>query len=364
MNAASTIASFAAASPIRRMLAVGLCAAVVSMVGTAHAALKVGDPAPRIAPGKWAQGEAVNALEGDKVYLIEFWATWCGPCIAVIPHLSELSEKYSAQGLVVIGQNLGEDENKVAAFVRKMGAKMSYRVAVDDSSQTMANTWLRAAGQKGIPCAFVVNKKGKIAYIGHPMQLQESFLKQLLDEPGTKPPGGGAPAVAATLSEKAKELAAKAESLLREGKPDEAAPVIAALHEELTDGFRHIGGLLELDLMLARKQYGDAVGLAGFLTEDFADRPDVKLGVAERLARADGATPEMFAKAAALAEPLASADSPVKSGAFSVRALVAFREGNRGQAVDFQKQAVESAPPAQAAAARAALEAYEQGKLP
>lgn len=348
---------------IHRLFACLLGAGVFASGGIASAALKVGDPAPRIAPAKWAQGEPVREIEGDKVYVVEFWATWCGPCIAVIPHMSDLSKKFADDGLVVIGQNLGEDEKTVAAFVRKMGSKMSYRVAVDDSAGTMANTWLRAAGQNGIPCAFVVNKKGKIAYIGHPMRLEESFLEKLLSEPGTKPAPGKSQAPA-ELSGKARELAAQAGALLAAGKPDEAAPVVAALHEELTDGFRHIGGLLELDLMIARKQFDDAVGLAGFLTEDFSGRPEVLLGVAGRLARADGATPEMLTTAVGLAEPLSSSESPVRSGALAVRARVAFRQGEAAQAVSLQQQAVEAAAPAEAAAARKVLEAYEQGRLP
>lgn len=327
------------------------------------AALEVGDPAPRIAPGKWAQGGPVGEIEGDKVYIVEFWATWCGPCIQVIPHLNELSEKFAGDGLVVIGQNLGEDENKVAGFIRKMSGKMGYRVAVDDAAQTMAKTWLRAAGQKGIPCAFVVNKKGHIAYIGHPMRLEESFIRQLLAEPGTKPTAVE-PAAPSTLGDKAKELAARAQALLKAGKPDEAAPVIAALHENLPDGFRHLGGLLELDLMIARKQHVDAIGLAGFLAEDFASRPDVMLGVAVRLARADDATPDMLTTAAGLAGPLAGAEGSVISEALAVRALVAFRQGDHAQAVSLQQQAVDAADPEQVDAARLALEAYQQDRLP
>lgn len=334
-----------------------LASLILSLSVPLAAALQIGDPAPRIAPGKWAQGAPVHEIDGDKVYIVEFWASWCGPCITAIPHLNDLSKKFSDDGLVVIGQNLGEDENKVADFIRKMGDKMSYRVAVDDAAQTMAQTWLRAAGQSGIPCAFVVNKLGRIAYIGHPMRLEEPFIRQLLAEPGTKS-AAAEPEAPATLGDKATELAAQAQALLVAGKPDEAAPVIAALHDELPDEFRHLGGLLELDLMIARKQFGDAVGLAGFLAEDFSKRPDVMLGVAERLARAEDATSDMFTTAAGLAEPLANSE------ALAIRALVAFRQGESAQAVSLQQQAVDAAAPEQAAAARKVLDAYQQDRLP
>jgi hypothetical protein len=65
-----------------------------------------------------------------------------------------------------------------------MGEKMTYRVALDDkSSQTngaMAETWMTAAGQHGIPTAFIVNKQGQIAWIGHPIALNETVLGDVL----------------------------------------------------------------------------------------------------------------------------------------------------------------------------------------
>lgn len=341
------------------MLSVFLLASSV-----AHAALKVGDPAPRIAPGKWAQGEAIKELEGDKVYIVEFWATWCGPCIAVIPHINDFSKRYAKDGLVVVGQNLGEDEKTVNAFVRKMGSKMSYRVAVDDASAKMANTWLRAAGQNGIPCAFVVNKKGRIAYIGHPMSFKEEHLKKLLAEPGTKPAPTNQPEVATAPSEKAQQLFAQAQTLLVEGKTDEAGATIAELHKELPDEFRYLGGLLELELMIVREQHDEAAGLAEFLSEDFSSQPAVVVAVAQRLARSPKSTPTMLKTAEKLSRPLASSKNPSQADALAVLARVSFLQGNAEQAVTLQTQAVEASSPDQAAAARAILSTYQEARLP
>jgi thiol-disulfide isomerase/thioredoxin len=147
--------------------------------------LKVGDPAPKLQTGKWVQGDPVKSFEKGKAYIVEFWATWCPPCRASIPHLNEVYMKFKDKGLVVIGQNVSErDDSVVAPFVKKMGDKMTYRVALDDKTSNkdgqMSKTWMEAAGQEGIPTAFLVDTKGVIAWIGHPMQLKEQVIESVL----------------------------------------------------------------------------------------------------------------------------------------------------------------------------------------
>jgi thiol-disulfide isomerase/thioredoxin len=145
--------------------------------------LKVGDPAPRLSVSKWLNGEPVKQLEKGTVYIIECWATWCGPCRASIPHVSELQAKYKDKKVVVIGLNVWErDLAAVEPFVKKMGDKMAYRVALDEVDKPgeagkSARDWLVAAGQEGIPCAFVVDKQTRIAWIGHPMDGMDEVVE-------------------------------------------------------------------------------------------------------------------------------------------------------------------------------------------
>ncbi len=157
-------------------------------IGSAQGAatLKVGDPAPKLQVGKWVQGEPVKELEKGKVYIVEFWATWCGPCRVSIPHLNEIHNQFKDKGLIVIGQDVWErDESKVEPFVKSMGEKMTYRVALDDKEGSekgkMAETWMEAAGQNGIPAAFLINKDAIIAWIGHPMTLTPELVQSVLD---------------------------------------------------------------------------------------------------------------------------------------------------------------------------------------
>ena len=114
---------------------------------------------------------------------MEFWATWCGPCKTSIPHLTELQKKNP--GVAFIGVSVWEqDQDKVKPFVEEMGDKMAYRVAMDAvpdkekaSEGAMAKSWMTAAGQNGIPTAFIINKEGKIAWIGHPMEMEKPLEK-------------------------------------------------------------------------------------------------------------------------------------------------------------------------------------------
>ena len=146
--------------------------------------LNLGDSAPPLGVSSWVKGDRVEKFEPGKTYVVEFWATWCGPCRASIPHLTELAHRYKDKGVRFIGVDVWEtDTSKVEPFLAEMGDKMDYSVALDTVPEkgkamegVMAKTWLAAAEEHGIPTAFVV-KDGKIAWIGHPMRLDDPLAK-------------------------------------------------------------------------------------------------------------------------------------------------------------------------------------------
>ena len=142
--------------------------------------LGFGDPAPALQV-KWLKGEPISKFDNDKIYVVEFWATWCGPCRAVMPHLSELARTLAGKveiiGVDVLeGQKEGQPYSsflpKVKAFVNQMGDNMAYHVAMDDDNLSMAKNWMDASQQQGIPATFVV-QGGRIIFIGHPRRLDQ-----------------------------------------------------------------------------------------------------------------------------------------------------------------------------------------------
>jgi len=143
--------------------------------------LKVGDPAPALKARVWLQGEAVKAFEPGKVYVVEFWSTTCGPCIAFMPHLAKLQMQYKDKGVTIIGCTASafkDTEEKAAAFVKKRGPALQYRFAF--ATDRTFDAWMTAAGREGIPCTFVVDKRGQIAYIGSPAFLA-AVLSKVVD---------------------------------------------------------------------------------------------------------------------------------------------------------------------------------------
>jgi thiol-disulfide isomerase/thioredoxin len=183
--------AFAAAS--------SLCLGGIALAGDDEEAksLAIGDKAPSIDIAHWIKGvemdrrgafEPITKFGDGNVYVLEFWATWCGPCRAGMPHLSEMQEKYADYGVTIIGVS-NETLPKVIDFLFSenksdgvlQNDRTHYTLATDPD-ESVWNDFFRAAGQKGIPCAFIIGREGKVEWIGHPMRMDEPLAAVVHEE--------------------------------------------------------------------------------------------------------------------------------------------------------------------------------------
>jgi thiol-disulfide isomerase/thioredoxin len=156
------------------LAAASIAVAVLPAEAQKKGKLVAGSPAPALTIEKWVKGSPVPALAKGKVYVIEFWATWCGPCIVSMPHLSALQKEYADEGVTVIGVTSADTRGNTLERVEKMvtdkGDGMAYTVAWD-VERTTYDAFMSAANQSGIPCSFLIDREGRVAWIGHPSWL-------------------------------------------------------------------------------------------------------------------------------------------------------------------------------------------------
>jgi thiol-disulfide isomerase/thioredoxin len=113
-----------------------------------------------------------------KVVLIDFWATWCGPCRMAIPHLIELQKEYRKRGLQVVGVSLDQQGPAVVKPFYEQW-KMNYAVVVDDQGMIARDY----GGIRSIPTALLLDKHGRIltGFVGYrPKQEYEQAIKAAL----------------------------------------------------------------------------------------------------------------------------------------------------------------------------------------
>eukprot|EP00055_Hartaetosiga_balthica_P018635 m.134990 g.134990 ORF g.134990 m.134990 type:complete len:208 (+) comp9796_c0_seq1:495-1118(+) len=143
----------------------------------------VGQQCPQVGGLQVLKGESVQVPTPGHVTVVEVWATWCPPCRAVFPHLSQIYNKHKGDGLKVVGVTQEPFTPTLAQFVGMQGNNMSYNVAVDGAGDVQKKL-MQPGGARGIPTAFIVDKDGVIQYQGHPADPNfEHTIERLLQQP-------------------------------------------------------------------------------------------------------------------------------------------------------------------------------------
>jgi len=309
--------------------------------------LMVGDPAPALSV-EWVKGDPVKSLQGDTTYVVEFWATWCGPCVRVMPHLSELQARFT-DDVRVIGVNVWEeDQSKVRPFVEKMGDKMAYTVAMDIVPEVKegerpvgktATAWLDAAGRDGIPSSFIVHK-GKVQWIGHPGEMDGPLEKVVAGQWDLRRAAKEHHEAVAAQAVK-KKLGQALQMYMRAEKWSEAVAELDAAFEKypsIEDSY----GPQKLFCMIRARDKSGSMAYAGKLIDGmFEDNPQGLNMVAWMIVNPEHAEFDLDVTLALRAGKQANELTKWKEpAALDTYALALFTSGDTAKAIETQETAV------------------------
>lgn len=341
-------------------LTVLLCTLLPAVPAIAQAGvLKVGDAAPPLAGITWVKGAPVDFPKdfGKKIYVVEFWATWCPPCKASIPLLTETQKKFK-DDLVIVGVTTPDDRGNskaaVEKFVKDQGDAMSYTVAFDAQSKAQT-AYMEAAHAMGIPHAFIIGKDGKIAWQGSPLE------PEMQDVIGSMASGRFDPALRQKVNQKLNELSPQLQRGDWTGVRDGLIDVLKL------DPSSNVA--MEVLIVTYAERLNDAVGLrtwaAAFMEQHKSDgavmhllaRKLLDLNNKENVAARQ---PELMLRAAEAAHK-ASASKP-RGDVTATYAEVVFQIGAVDKAIAIQTEAVQQSAPEARPPLQAVLDYYTKCK--
>ena len=244
-----------------------------------------GSKAPAIDLTAVVHGPEVRPFSGEHVVVVEFWATWCGPCLASMPHISTLQQQYGAE-VQFIGVT-DEEEQTVTEFLETEAEDgeiwreiLSYTIAIDRNHQTRMH-FMQAAQQRRIPCAFVINKAGQVAWIGHPAEIESPLIEIVrgtwdIEDARQQFVAAGGPSVTPNRP-------VQVESVLELGKSAPPVQLVSVVHGKPFDGIFADGKVFVVEfwatwcgpclasmphISTLQQFYGDAVQFVGVTSED------------------------------------------------------------------------------------------------
>lgn len=160
------------------------------------AMLPAGGPAPDFEAIVWKSGAEkidttsrfkLSDFKGKKIVILDMWATWCGPCMKGIPHMSKIAEAVKGQDVVVIALNSYDDEAPFVKFATGKGKDYHFMLARDpagrDSDHTIAKSLYRVSG---IPATYIIDKSGKIVEVVSGYSEGDTKIEQVLKGLGVK----------------------------------------------------------------------------------------------------------------------------------------------------------------------------------
>ena len=199
---------------------------VASVTERAGAAVEVGDTPKFQLPLLDGPTVTHEALRG-KYVVLDFWATWCGPCIKAMPHMKELRAKYRSQGVELVGVSLDSNRSALQKMVKQDG--LDWPHAFD--GQGWKNATAQQFGVTGIPRTFLLSPEGEVLFVGHPM----SGLAEAIEKAVTANPVRARSDEAVEGGEGGEAAGAAAQLNAARAAIDAAEPDFAAMYEHLAE---------------------------------------------------------------------------------------------------------------------------------
>jgi len=325
-----------------------ICLASYSFGQTSAITLKIGDPAPELKVS-WLKGTPVESFTNDKIYVVEFWATWCGPCKAAMPHISELAKTYEGK-VIFIGVDVWEkgSESKIydsftpmlKEFVASMGDKMAYNIAMDNNDMHMANKWMKASDQWGIPATFLI-KDGKIIWMGHPIKL-DKILEEVFA--GTYDIAGTAKAFNEE-TEKMQNKMAPFMALNKAVTDAVAAKDYSTALNTIDNAMVTIDPMFKLSVYLLKfttyLEY-DVHQALSFAKEWTKETPSAKLVIADAFTKKDGLPKEAYQFAVESFTEAVSKPGSLKPMIYHLMAQSCFKMNDLANAIANEEKAIET----------------------
>ncbi len=318
--------------------------------------LTIGSQAPAIDIEHWLSNgngkfEKVKAFELGKVYVLEFWATWCTPCIASMPHINKLQKKYADRGVQIISVS-EEDLDTVNTFLQKTAngqnqtfaeLTKNYCLTVDPDG-SVQQAYMQAARQNGIPTAFIIGKDGCIDWIGHPIEMDKPLSAVVNDKWNRKEF-----AINFKIRQEVDAGMQQAMALLQEGKFREALNLMDELIDKApagSDAQRQVK-MIRFSILISTNDPRSTEAFHQMIEENKTDpgmMNQLAWGIVE-MAVAGEDVEQPLVNAARKAIDLAAAQDPNDGAILDTQSHLALMQGKMDEAIQIQQRAVKHAKP-------------------
>ena len=353
---------------MRKILTIACVASLLLLVAVERDAsattdsLQLGDPAPIIKGAKWLRGSPVDKWQQGHVYILDFWATWCKPCMTQMPAHQALQDQHADRNVHVVGIAIWSDKGPMTpAEALELHPGLKYVIA-KDLNNNVADVFMGGTKMRGLPALMLVDLHGRLAWVGDPGEEFEMALEAVIADTFDL----DAARLQDEVRRESQDLFAEIDEYRRSGNPGLAAErvddVIAL--DQTRNGWAYA---MKYEIFVTDLKDWSAAEevVQEFTASESGRNPFFNYVFVLRMLKATEALPvaqrdlDNALQLALIA--VESADNPTPDY-LATLARVHYLRGERDEAVRWQKKAIDVAPSAQRKALTDTLHEYESAE--